>query len=176
MSKKRNRVMGLFGNFDEAFAAINDIKANKITGVVLDDVTTMTPIEHPDIDDILGDRPAHGPKVTLCGATFGLSFGFLFLASAQSNFLVQPQGGKPVIPVPTNIVLSYEMLILFSVIFTVVAFIVLAGMGRKRDKLYAAGVCIDQIGVIVAVDDNSVEPVKNLFRSHQVLEIREEVR
>jgi hypothetical protein len=173
MSKQR--IMGLFADFDQAFAAIADIRANKIPGVSVDDVTLKSPIEHPEIEEVLGERPAHVPKFTLMGASFGITFGFSFLASAQATFLVQPQGGKPVVPLPTNFVLTYEMLILFSVLFTVISFLTLSGMLRKRDTLKSEMVSLDKVGVLLEVDDNNAQALKSLFQQHKVVEVREEV-
>ncbi|MBI2779993.1 MAG: DUF3341 domain-containing protein [Gammaproteobacteria bacterium] len=174
--KKKYRVLGLFSDFEEAFAAIADIRQYKVPGVSVDDVRLMSPIEHPEIEEVLGDRPAHVPKFTLAGAIFGITFGFLFLASAQANFLVQPQGGKPVVPLPSNIVLTYEMLILFGVLFTVISFLLLSGLlFGKKEKLYSEKIAVDQIGIIMELDEDTFEPLKALFRQHKVLEIREEV-
>lgn len=176
MMKKKYRILGLFSDFDEAFAAIADIRQYKVPGVSVDDVRLMSPIEHPEIEEVLGDRPAHVPKFTLAGAIFGITFGFLFLASAQANFLVQPQGGKPVVPLPSNIVLTYEMLILFGVLFTVISFLLLSGLlFGKKEKLYSEKIAVDQIGIIMELDEDTFEPMKALFRQHKVLEIREEV-
>lgn len=173
---KKHRILGLFSDFDEAFRVINDIKQHKVPGVSVDDVRLMSPIEHPEIEEILGERPAHVPKFTLAGAIFGITFGFTFLASAQANFLVQPQGGKPVVPLPSNIVLTYEMLILFGVLFTVISFLVLSGLlFGKKEKLYSEKIGVDQIGVALELDEETYEPIKALFRQHKVLEIREEV-
>ncbi|HEY4731948.1 MAG TPA: quinol:electron acceptor oxidoreductase subunit ActD, partial [Gammaproteobacteria bacterium] len=172
---KKNRILGLFSNFDEAFSAISEIRLHKVIGVSVDDVTVISPIEHPEIEEVLGERPSHVPKFALCGAIFGLVFGFLFLAVAQATFLIQPQGGKPVIALPTNIVLTYEMLILFSVLFTLAGFILGAHLLRRRKSPYSEKVSLDQVGIELEIDEKYVEPIKHLFRQHQALEIREEV-
>ena len=167
-------VLGLFKDFDQAFAAIAEIREYKVPGVSLDDVILKSPIEHPEVEEVLGERPAHVPKFTLAGALFGLTFGFLFLASAQATFLVQPQGGKPVVPLPSNFVLTYEMLILFGVLFTLVSFIVGAGLFRRRPPLYSEMISLDQVGVMLEVEEEQAEALKELFRRHKVVEIREE--
>ena len=172
MSKKR--IMGLFGDFDEAHDAIADIRRNEVPGVTVDDVTMTSPIEHPEVEEVLGDRPVHIQKFTLFGALFGLTFGFLFLSGAQATFLVQPQGGKPVIPLPSNFILMYEMLIFFGVWSTFFAFLGLSGLFRKRSALYSEKVSLDQVAIIVEIDDSVGESVKTLFQKHKVLEIREE--
>jgi Alternative complex III, ActD subunit len=173
MSKQR--IIGYFTDFEQAFAAIAEIRGNKLPGVSIDDVTLKSPIEHPEIEEILGERPAHVPKFTLMGAVFGLTFGFFMLASAEATFLVQPQGGKPVIPLPSNLVLCYEMLILFGVLFTIVSFLIGGRMLRRRDSFYNEKVSLDQVGVLVNVEVKNEQAVKNLFQQHKAVEIREEV-
>ncbi|WP_455216901.1 hypothetical protein, partial [Kaarinaea lacus] len=65
---KNHRLMGLFSDFDEAFEALSDIRASKVPGVTVDDVTLKSPIEHPEIEEVLGERPVHIQKFTLLGA------------------------------------------------------------------------------------------------------------
>jgi len=171
----KHNVLALFGDFEEAFNALNDIKAKKIPGLSIDDVIVKSPIEHPEIEEVLGERPVHIQKVTLFGALFGLTFGFLFLSGAQATFLVQPQGGKPVIPLPTNFVLMYEMLIFFAVWLTFFSFIFMSGLLRKRHTLYSENISLDQVGILLVVDETQLQPLKNLFNAHDAVEIREEV-
>jgi len=171
----KHHIIGLFSDFEQAFSAIAEIRDGKIPGVSVDDVILKSPIEHPEIEEVLGERSSHVPKFTLMGAIFGITFGFLFLASAEATFLVQPQGGKPVIPLPSNIVLTYEMLILFGVLFTLISFLVSARMFFKRDNLYSEKVSLDQIGVRLAVDEKNAQALKGLFQQHKAVEIREEV-
>ncbi|MDT8384616.1 MAG: quinol:electron acceptor oxidoreductase subunit ActD [Gammaproteobacteria bacterium] len=173
MTKKR--MMGLFSDFDEAHDAIADIRRNEVPGLTVDDVTMKSPIEHPEVEEVLGERPVHIQKFTLFGALFGLTFGFLFLSGAQATFLVQPQGGKPVIPLPSNFVLMYEMLIFFGVWSTFFAFLFLSGLFKKRSALYSEKVSLDQVAILVEVDESISESVRALFQKHKVLEIREEV-
>lgn len=173
--KKRAHVMALFSNFDEAFAAVAEIRYYRIPGLTVDDVNVISPIEHPEIEEFLGERESHVPKFTLMGALFGMSFGFFFLCTAQANFLVQPQGGKPVVPLPSNIVLTYEMLILFGVIATLIGFALGAQLFKKRDSLYSESVSLDQVAIELHVDEKYMEPLKQLFTEHKALEIREAV-
>jgi hypothetical protein len=173
MSKKR--MLGLFSDFEEAHDAIADIRRNEVPGLTIDDVTMKSPIEHPEVEEVLGDRPVHIQKVTLFGAVFGATFGFIFLASAQATFLVQPQGGKAVIPLPSNFTLVYEMLIFFAVWLTFFSFIFMSGLLKKRSTLYSEKISLDQIAIIVVIDEEIGESVKELFQKHKALEIREEV-
>lgn len=171
---KTKRVLGLFGDFDAAFEVIAGIRRYKVPGLTVDDVTLKSPIEHPEIEDVLGERPTDIPKWAFWGSLFGLVFGFFFLASAQANFLVQPQGGKPVITIPSNIVLAYEMMILFGVLSVLVGFIIGARLMRKAEGLYDTAISVDQIGIVIEVTDAQMQPLKDLFAKHNVIEVHEE--
>jgi len=171
---KTTRILGLFGDFDAAFEVIADIRRYKVPGITVDDVTLKSPIEHPEIEDILGERPTDVPKWTFWGGTVGFIFGFFFLASAQATFLVQPQGGKPVITIPSNVVLAYEMLILFGVIATLIGFIIGARLMRKGKGLYDTAITVDQIGIVIEVTDEQALTLKDVFTTHKVLEVHEE--
>jgi hypothetical protein len=172
MSKKR--MMALFSNFEEVQATIADIRRNEVPGLTVDNVTMTSPIEYPEVEEVLGERPVHIQKFTLFGAIFGVIFGFLFLAGAQATFLVQPQGGKAVIPLPSNFVLVYEMLIFFAVWITFFSFLFLSGLLKKPSALYSEKVSLDQVAINVEVDESIHESVKDLFKRHRVLEIREQ--
>jgi len=169
-----NRLLAMFKDFDDAFDVVDKIKAKEVAGVEVDDINMMSPIEHPDVDERLGKRPVNIAYFTLAGAIFGVTFGFFFLASAQASFLVQPQGGKAVVPLPSNFVLMYEMLIFFAVWTTVIVFIFLSGLGQKRGTLYSEKLTVDEIGIIVEIDDDKLDSVKNFFKENKALEIREE--
>lgn len=171
---KTKRVLGLFGDFDEAFDVIAGIRHYQVPGLTVDDVTLKSPIEHPEIEDVLGERPSAVPKFAFAGGLIGLIFGFFFLAAAQANFLAQPQGGKPVITIPSNIVLAYEIMILFGVIATLIGFILGAKLMRKAEGLYDTAISVDQIGIVIEVTDEQFTPLKELFAQHNVIEVREE--
>lgn len=169
------RILGLFADFDGAFAAIADIRRFKAPGVKIDNVTLKSPIEHPEIEQVLGERPVHVRQWAFIGAAFGLIGSFIFFAGAQANFLAQYRGGKAIITVATNIVLSYEMLILFGVLFTLAGFVIGARLMRKKGALYDTAISIDQIGILIEdLDADTLQTTKTLFHSHGALDILEE--
>ena len=72
-------------------------------------------------------------------------------------------------------VLMYEMLIFGGVWMTFFAFLGLSGLFKKRGALYSEKVSLDQVGILLELDDFVLEPTRELFKKHKVLEIREEV-
>ncbi|NNM81426.1 MAG: DUF3341 domain-containing protein [Burkholderiales bacterium] len=167
----KSHMLALFTDFDEASASIRELKVSNIQGFNLKDVTLKSPIEHPEIEELLGDRPVYVQFFTLFGALFGGIGGFAFISSCQATFLLQPKGGKPVIPIPPDMVLTYELFILFGVYITVLGFFIGAKLPMKRHKLYNARVSEDQIGILIKAEDTAMPAIKDLFTRHKVLEI-----
>jgi hypothetical protein len=112
---------------------------------------------------------------TLIGATLGGLLAFWLISGSQANFYSQMKGGKPIVPLPPNFVLTYEMFILGGVYITVLGFLICAGLPARRSPLYSAKVSEDQIGVLVKADDGSVTKLREIFSRHKALEIQEEV-
>jgi len=170
------RVLGLFNDFDQASAALRELREANLPYLNWDDVTIKSPIEHPDVEDVLGVRSNPVRNYTLFGAILGGSLGFLGIATSQGNFFSQLKGGKPIIPFPPDFVLTYEMLILGGVYITVLGFLICAGLPhRMKSDLYHVSVSEDQIGVMVKANAHCVAEVRKIFESHKVLSMHEEV-
>ena len=170
----QHHILALYNNFDEAEAVIAELRAAKIKGFDFDNLTLKSPIEHHEVEEVLGDRPINVQWFTLVGATLGALFGFFLISGAQGNFYAQLKGGKPIVPLPPNFVLTYEMFILGGVFITVLGFLVCAGLPAKRSPLYSAKVSEDQVGILVKADASAVATIKEVFTKHRALEIQEE--
>jgi hypothetical protein len=173
MSKRH--LLALYNNFDEAEAVVRELRSATIKGFdVNDDMVVKSPIEHPEVEEFLGDKPVYVQWFTLVGALLGGLFGFFLISGAQANFYMQMKGGKPIVPFPPNFVLTYEMFILGGVFITILGFLICAGLPSKRSALYSTKVSIDNIAILVTVDDASAGAMKAIFTKHKALEIQEE--
>lgn len=170
----QHHLLALFNNFDEAEAVIAELRSTKIQGFNFDNLTLKSPIEHHEVENVLGERSANVQWFTLIGAVLGGLLGFFLISGAQANFYAQLKGGKPIVPLPPNFVLTYEMFILGGVFITVLGFLVCAGLPAKRSPLYSAKVSEDQIGILLKADAGAVEAIRAIFTKHSALEIQEE--
>ncbi len=76
MSKRH--LLALYGNFDEAEAVVQELRNTSIKGFdVNEDMIVKSPIEHPEVEKFLGDKPVYVQLFTLIGALLGGSLGFL---------------------------------------------------------------------------------------------------
>ena len=173
MSKRH--LLALFNNFDEAEAVVKELRSAKLAGFNADkDMIVKSPIEHPEVEEFLGDKPVRVQWFTLGGALMGGLLAFSLISASQGNFFAQMKGGKPIVPFPPNFVLTYEMFILGGVYITVLGFLICAGLPARRSPLYSVKVSEDQIGILVKSDEASSGALKEIFTKHQALEIQEE--
>ncbi len=173
MSKRY--LLALYNNFDEAEAVVKELRTTEIKGFdVNDDLIIKSPIEHPEVEEFLGDKPVNVQWFTLVGALTGGLLAFFLIAGSQANFYSQMKGGKPIVPIPPDMVLTYEMFILGGVYITVLGFLICAGLPARRSPLYSAKVSEDQIGILVKSDEGATATLRNIFTKHRALEIQEE--
>jgi hypothetical protein len=173
--KNLSVLFALYDDFDKARDIVADLKILDMKELVVEDIELYSPIEHPEVEEILGDISQPIQRFTLFGAITGAICGFLLVAAAaQSMFTVQPQGGKPVIPLPTDLVITYEFTILFGVWITLVGFLIYSGMPRRRLKaFYSRKVSEDQIGIEVLMKPENKDKVRETLQKSGALEIRE---
>lgn len=168
-------LLALFRNIDEAQAAIIELRQTDLNGFnEAKDLVIQSPIGLPDAEDLLGDKPVYVQWFTLIGATLGGFLAFWLIAGSQANFYAQMKGGKPIVPIPPNLVTTYEMFILGGVTFTVIGFLICAGLPAKRSSLYNSNVSEGQVGVLVKGDEDALVTFKEIFTRHKALEIQEE--
>ena len=170
----QRHILALFNNFEEAEGAIRALRAAKIDGFNFDNLTLKSPIEHHEVEELLGERSAPVQRFTLVGALLGGLLGFFLISGAQANFYAQLKGGKPIVPFPPNFVLTYEMFILGGVFVSILGFLICAGLPAKRSPLYSAKVSEDQIGILIKAEDQAMAKIKSVFVTFEATEIQEE--
>ncbi len=163
--------LALFNNFEEAVRAIQELKSAHLPGFRIDDVIIKSPIDHPELSEMLGKRPVYVQFFTLAGAVLGGSVGFTLIASAQANFLLQIRGGRPVVPIPPDMVLTYELFILFGVLMTMLGCFIAWKLPGNRSTLYNTSISVDKIGILVRADPLVIPKINEIFARHQPLQI-----
>jgi len=177
MRRKKHLLFATFEDFEKAREVVSELKILDLKEMVVDNIELYSPIEHPEVEEMLGEFHQPIQRFTFFGAITGAVCAFLLVAAAaQAMFTVQPQGGKPVIPLPPDIVIVYEGTILFGVLSTLIAFFIYAGMPRRLRKYYDERVSADQIGIEVQMLPENKEKVRAAFERCGAIEIREVTR
>lgn len=174
MRRKKHLLFATYEDFDKARDAVAELKMLDLKEMIVENIELYSPIEHPEVEEMLGHFNQPIQRFTFFGAITGTLCAFLLVAAAaQAMFTVQPQGGKPVIPLPTDIVIMYEGTILFGVLSTIIAFFIYAGLPRRLKKHYSQKVSEDHIGIEVQMQPENMEKVRTALQSNGALEIRE---
>ena len=171
--KKLSYILALFADFDVAAHAIAALRNSSIEGFKMKDVTLKSPIDHPECAAELGERPVYIQIFSALGAILGSTLGFIGISSAQASFLRQPRGGFPLVPIPPNLVITYELFILGSVFFTIIACYVVFALHSVKTSLYSADISVDKIGILVKADPAAIPGIRAIFSTHHALEIKE---
>jgi hypothetical protein len=166
-------ILALFNDFDAAAKGIAALRESSLKGFKMKDVTLKSPIDHPECAAELGDRPVYIQLFSLIGAVLGSSLGFLAISSAQANFLRQPRGGFPIVPVPPNMVITYELFILSAVFFTIISCYVVFAIHHQKNVLSSVAISVDKIGILVKADPGAIPDIREIFTRHHALEISE---
>jgi len=172
MSKKPF-ILALFRDFEAAAACIAILRESSIKGFRMQDVTLKSPIDHPECAAELGRRPVYIQVFSLMGAVLGSTLGFLGISAAQATFIQQRRGGFPIVPIPPNMVLTYELFILTAVFFTITACLVVWKIHHQKNALYDVDISVDKIGILVKADPAAVGRIKEIFTRHHAVEISE---
>ncbi len=140
-------LMGIFQFEDEFISALRRLKESGFDGL-----TAMSPIPLHEANHILGLGKSPVRHFTLAGALLGAAGGFAMTVATAITFIL-PTSGRPIITIPPYLVISYEMTILFGVLFTLFGFHVVSGLPAWRDKIYHPASNVDRFTLVVECAD-----------------------
>ncbi len=167
-----NIALGLFHEPHAALAAAGTLKNAGFDGLEL-----MSPVPIEGVDEVLGEKKSVIKRFTLFGGAFGALFGFA-LAAGTSVLYLHPVGGRPIITIPPYLIITYEALIFFGILFTVLGFFISARLPVFRDRVYVPETGVDKFAVSVACDSKErfkrAEAILNEAGAGEVREVAEE--
>lgn len=162
-----SNALGLFGDPESALDAAGQLKSAGFEGLEV-----LSPIPIHGIDEVLGPKKSVIKRFTLFGAIFGGLFGFA-LAAGTAVLYLHPTGGRPIITIPPFLIISYEMTILFGILFTVLGFLFSARFPAIRERVYAPEAAVDKFVVTVVCDtDESVDRAAAILNAAGAEEVR----
>ncbi len=167
-----NIALGLFHEPRSALAAAGTLKG---AGFATPELMSPIPIE--GVEEVLGEKRSVIKRFTLFGGLIGGLSGFA-LAAGTAVLYVHPVGGRPIITIPPYLIITYELLIFFGILFTVLGFFISARLPAFRDRVYVPETAVDKFAVTVACDDEEhfrrAEAILQEAGAEQVREVAEE--
>ena len=141
-------VLGLFHEPGSALAAAGTLKG---AGFARPELMSPVPIE--GVEEVLGEKKSVIKRFTFFGGLIGAITGFV-LAAGTAVLYLHPTGGRPIITFPPFLIITYELLIFFGIVFTVLGFFISARLPAIRDRVYVPEAAVDKFAVTVACDND----------------------
>jgi molybdopterin-containing oxidoreductase family membrane subunit len=161
-------LLGIFPHLDDLLAALRQVKKE---GFKI--FTVFSPIHFSGIQEILGHRPSKVRFFCLTGGILGgISLVSLAVYAHLSFRLIT--GGKPVLAWIPFVVVFFEGMVLFAVIFAVVAWVLKGRLPRVRLNLaYDPRFSEDRFGILVGYRGEQREIIMKLLKEAGAEEIRD---
>lgn len=139
------QVVGLFRNPSAAGQATYELVERGFPG---ESLAVMSSIPYPEGAFATGHRRSPVMFFSAVGAVAGVTLGLLFAAGTALLYPL-PTGGKPVLAWPSIGVIVYEFTMLSAILLTVLGFLLLARLPRRRPEGYDRRVGDGYIAVAV---------------------------
>jgi len=160
-------IMGTFA-YEEDFLAA----AENLTTSGFDNISLLSPVPLEEAQKILGLGKSPVRRFSLAGAIIGAISGFAMAAGTALVFIL-PTSGRAIITIPPFLIITYEMTILFGVLFTLLGFHFVSGLPSGRDRPYLEAASIDRFVVVVeGADGEQAAKAETIIRQAGADEIQ----
>ena len=167
-----NSTVGLLASFDYVDSAVNAIGELRAAG--LKKITAYMPYPEAQIEEALGYDQSPVRVWALAGGLVGAAGGFA-LASFTSMDWPLVTGGKPILSIPAYVIISFEMMVLFGALSTVIGLFINSRLPYVKpmvvyDPEFSAG----KFGVYVTVAADHLDRARGILKGQDPAEIRED--
>ncbi|MBI3329731.1 MAG: DUF3341 domain-containing protein [Nitrospinae bacterium] len=136
------------------------------------DLLTYSPVPDHEIEEALGEPPSPVRFFTLSGAIIGgvAGFGLTIGTSVAWPLLT---GGKPIVAMPTFVVIAFETTILLAALGTLLGLLVNARLpSRETRSLYEPRFSGDRFGLFIHCDATQTQAAVAILRSAEAEEVK----
>ena len=165
----KKKILGVFTYFDDL---LNAIKALKKEGVAIDNVYSPT-ARHEILSLMELPLLSKVRFFTLAGAITGVftAIGLVIYTAVQWNLIVS---GKPVVPTVPTVIVAFELLILFGILFTMFGWLFKSRLPRfTLPSGYDVRFSDNRFGILVSLKSERPEEVSILLKEAGAEEIHE---
>ena len=162
-------ILAAFRELDATVEAIEDLKKQKIT-----DLIVYTPTPRHEIEEAV--NPPRSPvwKFTLIGGLSGVVFGY-WISIWTSDYWPLVVGGKPVASWVPYTIIGFEVMVLVGALSTVAAMFINSRIPKITttvgfDPRFTHG----DFGIWVPAEPDKVRAVEETMRRHGAVEVRHE--
>ncbi len=168
----QDSTVGILASFEYVDSAVNAIGELRAAG--LKKITAYMPYPEAQIEEALGYDQSPVRVWALAGGLCGAAGGFA-LTSFTSMDWPLVTGGKPILSIPAYVIISFEMMVLFGVLSTVIGLFINSRLPYVKpmvvyDPEFSAG----KFGVYVTVAADGLDRARGILKGQDPAEIRED--
>jgi Protein of unknown function (DUF3341) len=154
-----NSVYALFADPDAAQRAVENLRA---AGVVDRDIIVISSAPYEDYEFSHRDKATWIYWFAGVGGAIGLLAGYWLTRFTELDWPL-PTGGMPIVAMWPNLVIIFEMTMLFAIVTTVLTLLITTKIPRRQPKLYDRAVSDGQI--LVGLENPRSVPLDDLKRA-----------
>lgn len=137
-------VVGFFAQVDDAVRGVRRLREAGFSG---DNVTVLSSIPYPEGAFETDTGRSWIRPFALAGGILGALFGSFLVAGTALAYPL-PTGGKPIVPIPTMLIITYELTVLTVMLFALFRFLFEARLPGSKGRLHDPRIAGGMIGVI----------------------------
>lgn len=150
-------IIGVYQYADDLLDAAGRLKASGF-----DEIELMSPIPLHGVEKVLGPKKSVLRRFALFGAIAGGVGGFLMAALSAIVFIL-PTSGRPIVPWPPFLIITYETTILLGTLATLIGFFFSANLPAWKDRPYLPAFSDNRFGVHVGCGEDAAEQVEKIM-------------
>lgn len=159
-------ILAQYGTLHDTRAAIERLRAAGHT-----DLQVFSPIPAPELEEAMDIHSSPVGLWALIGGITGCTTGFLLTSGTSLAYPLVTQG-KPIVSVPPFIVVMFELTILLTGIFALMAMLIHARRPTLRlSPNYRAAFSVDRWGIFVPVPAERRDEAEELVRGTSPVEV-----
>jgi hypothetical protein len=162
--------MGLLASYEYLDSTVDAIGALRKAGFA---VKAYAPYPDHHIEHALGYDQSPVRVWTLVGGLTGAATGLAFPTWTSLDWPLVV-GGKPIVSIPPYIIITFEMMVLFGALSTIIGLFVLSRLPNLKPAIiYDPEFTAGRYGVYVEAEGSKLDEARRILNAEQPIELRE---
>jgi hypothetical protein len=170
MENNKNYIIGVFEDEDVLVHGVHDIRNE---GVKIQEVFTPFPVH--GLDAALGYKPSNLPVVAFLFGMTGTCLGLTMMIAMMGYDWPMNFGGKPYVPFPDFIPITFEATVLLASLGMVGTFFAISGLAPWNNKpfMFDARSTDDKFVMVIDLAKNkkAQSEIESILRGHGAVEV-----
>jgi hypothetical protein len=163
---------GLLASFDYLDSTVDAVHELRKAG--FKNLTAYMPYPEHHLEEAMGYHESPVRVFTLVGGLTGAATGFAFTVWTSMDWPLVT-GGKPIVAIPTSVVIAFEMTVLFGALATLIGVFVLSRLPHvKPQVVYDPEFVAGRFGIYVPAEGAKLDEARRILQRHEPAQLTED--